>query len=166
VNYRKTSGRVKSLEERFVAAHKIAEGIAAGLTFNDACRCAATAPYTVYKWKKMEEDGEAGMEGFWEIIANAKHMQQIELVSRIMASSRNDWRAAAWMLERRHSSVFGRKVEVQADLRHSVTQMSEEDLVLRLIAIEDGVDIEIVDERGDALLAAANSTGVDEAAEE
>jgi hypothetical protein len=70
------------------------------------------------------------------------------------------------MLERQHSDVFGRKVEVQADLRHSVTQMSEEDLVLRLIAIEDGVDIEIVDERGDALLAAANSTGVDEAAEE
>lgn len=108
----------------------ICKAIKSGLTINNAARAAGVNPNTYYVWKKK---GEAGIEpwaSYWERVQLAIHQGEAVLANRIATASQDDWRAAAWMLERRHPENWSKQTEVnlKGQLNMNLSEMSDEQL--------------------------------------
>jgi hypothetical protein len=59
---------------------------------------------------------------------SARHLGALNLVGIIQKHAPKDWKAAAWLLERQHSAIYGKKEKVEhemtAEIHHTV--MTEE----------------------------------------
>ena len=91
----------------------IVDGINAGLTCGLTCARAGVAPSTFYRWL---EKGEAAKSGvfceFFDAVSRAKADSAMRLVSQITLQAPTDWRAAAFLLERRFPDDYGKRSEV------------------------------------------------------
>ena len=85
---------------------EICNGISIGLTVNDACRAAGIGAYTLYKWQEKAKN-DPDLDFFEEAIEEARAKGERMLAGRIVGHSEKDWRAAAWILERRHNERWG-----------------------------------------------------------
>ena len=75
----------------------IVDGINAGLTFRLTCARVGVNPGTFYRWL------ESMYREFYEAVERAKADSALRLVSQITLQALTDWRAAAFMLERRYN---------------------------------------------------------------
>ena len=105
------------VEERLVHA------ISVGATYKDACACAGISYQTFLNWKKraqrvMEQMEERGTEPeeitdqfveFFDHIKKAQGEAAMGWLTTINKAARRDWKAAAWMLERRYPESYDRK---------------------------------------------------------
>ena len=91
----------------------IVDGINAGLTLGLTCARAGVNPATFYRWL---EKGEAAKSGvfceFCDTVSRAKADSAMRLVSQITLQAPTDWRAAAFLLERRFPDDYGKRTEV------------------------------------------------------
>ncbi len=94
--------------------NEVCKGIKVGLTFNDACRAAGIDVSTFYRWKDMGKT-DPDFDFFNEPIEQARAQGQLLLANRIEGHSKKDWRAAAWILERRHPAVWGNNRQMTLD---------------------------------------------------
>ena len=86
----------------------ILDGVAAGWPYVVACRCAGVS-YDAFKlWCRIDEH-------FREEVAFAEAEAIKSNLETLKAASRDNWPAAAWLLERRHPEMFS-KPEVQLNL--------------------------------------------------
>ena len=87
---------------------EVCKGIMLGMTITDACRAAGVDQSTFYRWmqKKDKDPDFAFVE---QRVDEARAKGQMLLVSRVVNHSKKDWRAAAWILERRHPDVWAPK---------------------------------------------------------
>ena len=86
----------------------ILDGIAAGWPYVVACRCAGVS-YDVFKlWCRIDERFAQEVQ-----LTEAQAIQAN--LDTIKAASRDNWPAAAWLLERRHPELFARP-EVQLNV--------------------------------------------------
>jgi hypothetical protein len=104
------------VEERLV--HAISEGA----TYKDACACAGISFQTFLNWKKRaqraveqvgERDGEPEETAdqfveFFDHVKRAKGEAAVGWLAMIGKAARRDWKAAAWMLERRYPESYDR----------------------------------------------------------
>lgn len=68
---------------------------------------------TLREWMNRGEEGEAPYAAFLGDVQKAQADAVAVLLKRINdAAKSGDWKAAAWILERRHREHFGRNVEV------------------------------------------------------
>ena len=103
------------VEERLVHA------ISVGATYKDACTCAGISFQTFLNWKKRaqraveqvgERDGEPETADpfveFFDHIKKAQGEAAVGWLAMIGKAARRDWKAAAWMLERRYPESYDR----------------------------------------------------------
>ena len=91
----------------------IVVGINAGLTFRLSCGLAGVNPATFYRWLEKGETAKSGaFREFCDTVSRAKADSALRLVSQIMLQAPTDWRAAAFLLERRFPDDYGKRSEV------------------------------------------------------
>ena len=91
----------------------IVDGINAGLTFGLTCARAGVNPATFYRWLEKGETAKSGVYSeFCDAVERAKADSALRLVSQITLQAPTDWRAAAFMLERRFPDDYGKRTEV------------------------------------------------------
>lgn len=88
------------------------EGIQLGQTIKDSAEFANISPSSIYLWvEKGEADKEAGKKTiyseFLESFYRAKQQFIRNGLYQIYQASRNDWRAAAYLLKMRHPQDYG-----------------------------------------------------------
>ena len=91
----------------------IVDGINAGLTFRLTCARVGVNPSTFYRWLDTGETAKTGRyREFYEAVERAKADSALRLVSQITLQAPADWRAAAFILERRFPDDYGRRAEL------------------------------------------------------
>jgi len=122
---------------------RICEGIRLGMTQDMAAARAGVARATFYRWKAEGEKQKAGAKrDFRDALTRAEADGQAALLATVQeaaAGRQGDWRAASWILERRHREGFGKTLEVKAEV-HSEVQ-------LRKIVIAQPEDVQGARER-------------------
>ena len=79
---------------------RLADLLRAGNYVDVACAAAGVARRSFYVWLKRGAEDEQPYAAFRAVIETARAEGEATLVTRIAASARSDWRAAAWILER------------------------------------------------------------------
>lgn len=93
---------------------RIVEGIEKGFTRSLAARYAGISESTLYKWLAdgRERKTPAATE-LAEAVTRAELASIAKHVGNIENAGSGDWRASAWLLERRHRDEFGKTVVEQ-----------------------------------------------------
>ena len=97
-----------------VMATIIAE-VKCGAPNNVACAAAGIGSSTFHRWMERASDPEAPVEyrEFREALMRARQEGIAARLAIIQKAARNDWRAAAWLLERDLPDVFSLKYRVE-----------------------------------------------------
>lgn len=102
------------LQEQFCKA------IENGDSILGACGYVGISEQTYYNWINRAEEAKTKTKfvKFKECVdkAKAKALHNFEQV--ITNASMEHWQAAAWMLERRHPNLYGKKEKIEADVNH------------------------------------------------
>ena len=80
----------------------LVEALCHGLSVSAACGIVGIERTTFYNWKKEHPE-------FREAIDGARPILESNMLARITQASHDDWRAAAWILERRYPEDFSLK---------------------------------------------------------
>jgi hypothetical protein len=88
------------------ARARILAAVAAGTPYACAARIGGMSAQALRDWRKQDP-------GFADAFAEARAKSIASGVETIRAASKHDWRAAAWLLERRAPEHFGRREEVK-----------------------------------------------------
>jgi hypothetical protein len=87
----------------------ICNAIRHGATYQAASEAAGVAYDTFNEWRK---DIRAKYVKFSEAVRRANADAMLDLIAKVEAAGEKDWRASAWILERRFKSDFGQAVDV------------------------------------------------------
>ena len=91
----------------------IVDGINAGLTYRMSCARAGVTHATFYRWLEKGETAKSGaFREFCDTVSRAKADSALRLVSQITLQAPTDWRAAAFLLERRFPDDYGKRSEI------------------------------------------------------
>ena len=89
------------------------DALKVGATYKLAAEAAGVAPSTFYKYLRMGRDQETPMLAeFFQQVQAANHDRSQFMLKRIEEGSRKDWRAAAWLLERRYLYRLNAPMEI------------------------------------------------------
>ena len=106
------AGRTRKLDKDLIT--KLSEFVRTGLSNKDAAMACGIAESSFYAWmKKGREDHEADEISiewmlYWALERAKADLQNDLLASINVAAMKGDWRAAAWLLERRFPEDFGK----------------------------------------------------------
>lgn len=118
---------------------KICKLIAAtGCTVEGAAAAVDVAASTVYEWRSrglIERKGRFAE--FAEALMRARAKSEAALVASIATAGKTDWRAAAWILERRFPDQYGNRVT----LIKRLGQMTEDELDAYLAERLEGIGL-------------------------
>lgn len=118
----------------------VAELVAAGLTIPVACKAIGVSKPSWASWnakgRKHEADGtDSQYREWWEAMCEAKASCEANLIRMVSAGSASDWKAAAWVLERRYSKRWGKpEHRPESDAGDDLTAASTEELQLMLVS--------------------------------
>jgi hypothetical protein len=87
---------------------RICEGIRLGLSYQRAAEGAGIHAATLRDWIQHDEQGDLRFAGVASAIATARAEGEQQLLVTIKTAAADDWRAAAWILERRHPEHYAR----------------------------------------------------------
>ncbi len=121
---------------------RMVEALSKGQFVRAACRYAGIASSSHYDWCKRADDGEgppfsdyASAVRAADVEGEQRHLANIEDAATGSAGKPGDWRASAWVLERRHPDDYGKqRLEVsgpeggpvQVDLRTKIAEVLAE----------------------------------------
>lgn len=95
---------------------RLLEAVRAGLPYHLAAEAAGISESTFYDWQRgkfprgLDEDQKALKSEFLEGLTRAKGDSALTLMQIIKDAAPEDWRAAAWILERRFPRDFGKQL--------------------------------------------------------
>jgi len=119
-----------------LVVHKVARAMAAGLTKNLACAHAGISAALLDSWMRKGENGDPKFVQAWRTIGAAESEAATAMLEVVGGAATGggsydgtvqDWKAAAWMLERRFPREYGRTVQ---ETEHAVRAETEEDKAL------------------------------------
>ncbi len=85
----------------------ILDALEAGANLGDAARAGGISPDTLTDWTKQED--------FREKVESAQARWRAKNVGIIQTAADKDWKAAAWLLERRCSELYGRQDKIKME---------------------------------------------------
>lgn len=123
---RNPGGRPPKLFKTPDILNRLGDSIRAGSPYSDACRAAGISFQTFlhYKARAVEavkrrdqgapaEKGDRAFIEFLERVEQAESQAVDDRVRLVAIAGKNDWRAAAWFLERRRPADFGTRARVE-----------------------------------------------------
>lgn len=94
--------------------------IESGATNKEAAILASVSEETFYKWKRSKlADGAPNPEyhpEFPELLKKASIKRKVAMVNRILSAAKKSWQAAAWYLERKYNSEYGRREKHEIEI--------------------------------------------------
>jgi len=97
-----------------------------GLTQKDAATLAGVHEDTFGNWARKGQQAKSGKyHRFFRGLTHAYTEGKAELVRGIRSAGKQDWRAQAWLLERRHPSEYGKQVFLQGGIELQVGAQRE-----------------------------------------
>ena len=108
---------------------RLLDAIAAGNYIHTACAAVGIGESTYFKWLERGRAGESPYREFMEALTRAEQQAIVSLVKIVRSHAIGDWRAAAFLLERRQKKDWGRHETLDA----TVTTKLDEDLERRLL---------------------------------
>lgn len=121
-----------------------------GLYIATACELAGISRQTFYNWKRRAEAGEEPFAAFMRRCNQASAKAEARLSTHIEKKAADDWRAAAWKLERRFPERYAEHKINRVQLSHELEKtldlvreyMSEGayNEFVRAVAIVQGMD--------------------------
>lgn len=112
---------------------KIIEKIKLGVNFKTAAQVNGIDRSTFYKW--MEDDPT-----FKTHIEEAKAHAKAVIEERLNVAQIDDWRAGAWILERRHPGEYGKREFIQKTVKHQFTD--EQTKMLEALREASGIKLQ------------------------
>lgn len=111
-------------------ALQIVEALEAGNSIANACSLAGIVESTYHLWVERGDDGEEPFSEFSELTRRARARGQQKRVKAITTAEDDDWRAAAWFLERSDPANWGRRdaVDVTSKGKQIQTQVRVYDI--------------------------------------
>lgn len=100
-------------------ADRVCEAVRRGLTYKQAASYAGISYSTLNRWRieGQQDDSASEFREFWKAFEQAGGEAAFRCLGYIdEAASRGDWKAAAWMLERRYPKEWGRSQGFRPDL--------------------------------------------------
>ena len=89
------------------------DGLKLGLTHKLAAQRAGLGESTYYSWIAKGREAKSGLyREFLDEVMRVEGEAAGELLTQIGQHSKDDWRAAAWILERRHPDDYGKRTEL------------------------------------------------------
>lgn len=88
---------------------RLEAALKAGATQELAAMRAGIGVSTFYAWKKKAEEGDADFKDFLDVIDAAAAEGAMKALEKISLAMDDDWKAAAWILERRYPEMYGRQ---------------------------------------------------------
>lgn len=94
--------------------NRLLAAIQKGMPLKHAAMLAGISYDTLNRWRMRGEEKGAPLRfrQFCKALRRSQAVAMLRLVSRIQAAGKQDWRAAAWMLERRHTEDFGKPAPI------------------------------------------------------
>jgi len=90
----------------------IVDALCSGLPIKTSCGLIGIDESTFYNWKKNNP-------GFKEAVEATRAVYESNLIDLIRSNAPSDWRAAAWLLERRHPESWSLKKDISIDVKKS-----------------------------------------------
>jgi hypothetical protein len=97
-------------------ADRAVEAVRAGHTRRAAAQAAGVGASTLFRWLECSERPDAPEEyrDFWDRIHSAEAESERSLVDIVLAEAKSgSWRAATWLLEKRHAREWAPKAKVE-----------------------------------------------------
>ena len=92
----------------------VADAVRQGMYAESAAQLAGIGERTYYTWMQRGEQGEDPFQQFRHAVKKAEAEAEAEAVSVVRgAADRGTWQAAAWYLERKFPSKWGRRQHVE-----------------------------------------------------
>lgn len=86
----------------------ICKGVRLGLSYERAAENAGVGRTILHRWMTAEASGDLRFGGVTDALAKARAEGETRLLARVIKAGEEDWRAAAWILERRHPENYAR----------------------------------------------------------
>lgn len=102
---------------------KICTLVAAGVSVEAAAGSQGVSKRTVYNWRERGEAGEQPFAAFEAEIDKALGSIEARLSMNVVARAKDDWRAGAWVLERRVAERFGEQGKLERKLEEIVEKV-------------------------------------------
>ena len=90
----------------------ICQHITTGITFKSACALSGISDATFYRWRQEDPEFEADVQ-------MATAVAEQVLLGHISEHAFTDWRAAAWILERRMPDDYSAKRDIEVNLKEN-----------------------------------------------
>jgi len=95
-----------------IVKNRIIDALLKGHFISEACALAGISTASFYKWYNLGLDGDPVYKEFSDAIDEAQAQAVTDALTDIREAGRDDWRAAAWFLERR-SRKWAKNLEVE-----------------------------------------------------
>lgn len=126
-------------ESKRRAFGRIVEALRKGATVGIASQYAGISETTAYQWRARGRAGDPFYRKFAEDWDEAVSRGAIELLENVrVAGDDGDWRAAAWLLERRHPSQYGKQVVEHAIAKEPAVDPDAIEAEIRALLAEMG----------------------------
>ena len=96
----------------------IAGYVNAGVPFTQAAPASGVSYNTAKEWLAKGKAGDPNYVDFYKAIETARARWVAGAVLRISKAATKEWKAAAWLLERRYPEMFGQRTKLDAKLQH------------------------------------------------
>lgn len=106
----KPVGRPTKLSADITA--RVCADLRAGLSVSSACASGGIHQATYFEWLARAEAGERRFAEFADAVTQAKAAGARQLEGVVRKAAVDDWRAAAWMLERRLPDEWSKRTEL------------------------------------------------------
>lgn len=84
-----------------------------GVPLPTACGACGISWNTVATWLKKGRNGEKPYDEFVAAVERAKHQWEAAAAIRVTKAADKDWKAAAWLLERRRHETWGAREKLE-----------------------------------------------------
>jgi hypothetical protein len=116
---------------------KICDALRRGWYIETAAAYADISKVTLYEWMKKGNKEKSGPYAeFLKKIEIAAEQGEGKLCEQIESAADSDWRAAAWMLERKNAKRWGKKETIKLEDQHTKESNFDIGTVNQIIATE------------------------------
>lgn len=104
-------------------ADKFVEIVRRGNFRETACAQVGVDPSTMRKWLRAAANGDRRFTKFVRALDEAEAEAEDVMVAAVRVAAKNDWRAAAWYLERRGPKRWGFRAGVEVSVKEEITRV-------------------------------------------